>query len=301
MSSSNNFVILFQEKQGTTAMVYYLNRFPGINILHHTNGFGFEPFEKHSAGPIKSKDIAKCLSLLNSKENNFNQINKIYTKTTTNEIKTFNKNEIFGFKMRLYPPNDKINPLLAKIPFIRGKARNLNKKRYKKQIFRELKKHDIVVFIAIRQDMLKWALSKYHGDGTEKNGHLQFKLMTKKIEKDKLKKIFVDRSKLNDLLNNCKKSNYNNLKIYKKLKKKGIKVYPLFYEHFLHNKFDFFSELFDKIDYKIKLPTIKSILNQDIKLKKVHSNNIEDFVINHQEIINNFKDEYFDFYKELEK
>lgn len=56
-----------------------------------------------------------------------------------------------------------------------------------------LRRNDTVVFLAVRQDVFRWGLSKYHGDGTgQPPGHLQFKLARGELQKSEIGKIHVD-------------------------------------------------------------------------------------------------------------
>lgn len=58
-----------------------------------------------------------------------------------------------------------------------------NEDPFKKVLLEIFKKYKVVVLFALRQYLLRWGLSKYHGDCTGKPGHLQFKLANVRINK----------------------------------------------------------------------------------------------------------------------
>ena len=63
-----------------------------------------------------------------------------------------------------------------------------------------IKANDLTIFLAVRQDVFRWALSKYHGDGTGKPGHIQFKLASGNISKSEIGTIRIDRDRFDQIV-----------------------------------------------------------------------------------------------------
>ena len=70
---------------------------------------------------------------------------------------------------------------------------------YRQVLFRLFARFRVVVVLLVRQDLLRWALSVYHGDGTGKPGALQFKLASGAIKREDIKPIEVDCERLAEL------------------------------------------------------------------------------------------------------
>lgn len=282
-----DFVILFEEKEGTSAIVRYLNNLDEVSILHQINNKGWEPFDNHNCGDIKLSDLKKCMSLLfYKKRNNISKVNEIYRKTAKLNLENFEREgKSLGFKMR-YIPTVRKN-------FI---PKAINTKQYKRTLNNIFKSHDVVVFIMVRQDIFRWALSKYHGDGTGKKGHLQFKLASGDIKKDVIPKITVDVDKFDKIIHQCEQSHANKKKLLREFQEAGINAYPIFYEDFLESKKEFIKEFLEKINIT---PTDKSIddaIEMGGYFKKVHSNDISGFVENHEEVMTKFGEKYINWY-----
>jgi hypothetical protein len=43
----NNFIVLFEEKEGTSPLVRLLDNFERVSVIHHENGGGWKPFDQH--------------------------------------------------------------------------------------------------------------------------------------------------------------------------------------------------------------------------------------------------------------
>ena len=277
-----NFIILFDEKEGTSAIVRLLDNFDKISVLHHTGGLGWEPFDRHCCGKIDSEDLFDCLNIIFSSEKiDFKYLNKIYRRSSKEDLSSFGSlNVSKGFKMRLKNPSApgwmKVIPLLA----------NYN---YRKKMFRLFKRYNIVVFIAIRRDLLRWALSKYHGGGSGKPGHLQFALAEGRISRKDIEKIYVEESKLQRLIHKCEGSHAYKYKLASSLRKVGVEVRFLEYEEFLDDKVLFFKKIQRILGlHHEEDEEIHRIIEKGISLKKVHSNDISEFVLNSDDIMLKF-------------
>ncbi|MFO8146625.1 MAG: hypothetical protein R6U03_04480 [Gillisia sp.] len=272
-----NFIILFQEKEGTSPLVRLLNHFKHISIIHQENDSGYEPFNFHQCGAMRLPDLMYCIETIYNDDRDFeNKLNRIYTKTARNPLESFSKDSSVGFKMRFKPP-------------VKDTAEILWKYRpFEKMMIDVLKKHNVMVFIAVRQDIFRWALSKYHGDGTGKKGHIQFKLASGKVNREDIHKIHVKPRKLNRILKACEYLHTRKRVLMKKLKRNGIEVYPLLYEDFLEDKHSLLEWMNHILDFPASGDEISSVIQQGEYFQKVHSDEISEFVTNHEEIMEKF-------------
>lgn len=272
-----NFIILFQEKEGTSPLVRLLNSFKQISIIHQVNDSGYEPFNYHRSGEMDLADLRYCIDTIYNSEANFEEeLNRVYTKTAKKPLESFSKETAVGMKMRFKPP------VKTWMQFF------LKYRAFEKMMLNVLKKNNVVVFIAVRQDIFRWALSKYHGDGTGKKGHIQFKLSSGKISKDQIKKIKVKPGRFKRILKTCEIIHARKRSLMKKLQRNGIEVYPLLYEDFLSDKQSFLENIIQKTGISADNSEIKSVIEEGEYFKKVHSDDISEFVINHEEITQKF-------------
>ncbi|MGM0409103.1 MAG: hypothetical protein ACQERU_14070 [Bacteroidota bacterium] len=275
-----NFVILFQEKEGTSALVRMLDNFEEFTIIHQKKG-GWEPFNVHNCGQMKFDDYFYCVDkVLNNRPIEIGSINKIYTKTARKPIAVFNKNRATGFKMRLYAP---LKSNLLKVLF---------HPKFENRWIQTIKQNKTVIFISVRQDIFRWALSKYHGDGTGRKGHIQFKMASNKTDNIEIRKIHVNPIRLWIIIKICELRHQRKKMLYHKLKQKGIKVVPLLYEEFSEDKKSFLKKIYNVLEIPLTPERIEDKIRQEVKFKKVHSNDISTFVKNHKEIIKKFGNKY---------
>ncbi|QXD31412.1 hypothetical protein [Candidatus Pelagisphaera phototrophica] len=73
-----------------------------------------------------------------------------------------------------------------------------------------------------------------------------------------------------------------------RLKRYGIKAYPILYEEFLENKHAFFKRIFKILNVDADDKAIEKSIGKGTALKKVHSNDISEFIENHEEIMERF-------------
>ncbi|MFO7828545.1 MAG: hypothetical protein R6V23_07990 [Bacteroidales bacterium] len=274
-----NFIILFHEKEGTSPLVRLLNNFKHISIIHQENNKGFEPFNFHQCGPMRLPDLKYCIETIYNEDRDFEEkLNKVYTKTAKSPFESFSKNSSVGFKMRFKPPVKNFLGFLYKyIPF-------------EKMMMKVLKKNKVIVFLAVRQDIFRWGLSKYHGDGTGKKGHIQFKLASGKVSKEDINKIHVNPFKFKRILKTCEFLHARKRALMKKFQKNGIEVFPLIYEDFLADKQSLLEWINEALDLPASREEITSVIQEGEYFQKVHSNDISEFVTNHEEIIRKFGD-----------
>jgi hypothetical protein len=292
-----NFVIFFEEKEGTSPLVRLLNNFDQISIVHQVDNRGWEPFDVHNCGPMPLRRLGRCLNLIfDKKPVDMKQLNRIYTRTSTRPLDDIHKNGAVGFKMRFTPP--KQSPLeIEGFLWLGNVLQGLLKKYYyhlfKQMMIRLLRLHDVTVFLAVRQDVLRWGLSKYHGDGTGKPGHLQFKLASGELRREEIGKIRVDCSRLGTIISKCYESYANKRRFMEELCQEGIKTYALLYEEFISNSRKYMHRICDILEIDVSNGAIDGALRQGAYFKKVHSDDISDFVLNHEEVLEKFGNRFF--------
>ena len=291
-----NFIILFREKTGTSPLVRLLDRFDTISIVHQKGNTGFEPFDRHQCGRMTSKDLKKCLDIIFGKEPiNLELLNRIYTAKAKRPLDTINEEGAVGFKMRFNPPNPYpafLESLTGRIKFLERDFRNRYAQSFKKMMFDLLKKHDVIVLIAVRQDVFRLSLSKYHGDGTGNPGHLQFKLARGAITRNEIGKIHVDCDRLEEIISTCELVDEENRVLMEDFKRAGIQTHAVLYEEFVTDKRNYMERLFRILELDISDDELSRVLAQEEYIKKVHSDDISEFVENHEEVTSRFADRY---------
>jgi hypothetical protein len=166
------------------------------------------------------------------------------------------------------------------------------RKQWNDDLFVILKKYKVTAFVLIRQDILRWALSKYHGDGTGQKGHLQFN----NVHIKDLPKLKVNWNSLKKKIKKCERRIADKEKLIQDLRNTGVEAFPLYYEDFCYNKPDYFKNLLHTLNIDLSDGDIQRALRQDCNYSKVHPDDISTFVDNHQEIIKKF-----DSYRERKK
>ena len=291
-----NFIIFFQEKTGTSPLVRLLDKFESITVLHQENYSGFEPFDRHNCGRMTLDNLKKCFDIIFSKgPKNTEQLNRIYTTTANKPLDIIGDNGVVGFKMRFTPPNP--------YPFHVDRLRVWNKlsdtlfrerylQSFKRMTFDTLRRHDVVILMAVRQDVLRLGLSIFHGDGTGEPGHLQFKLARGVIARNEIEKIYVDCERLEKIISKCEALHEENRLLMQEFKQAGNQIHPIFYEEFVSDKRSYFERLFKILELDITGDEITQVLDQEEYFKKVHSDDISEFVENHEEVTGRFAGRY---------
>lgn len=198
---------------------------------------------------------------------------------------------VVGFKMRFSPPRP--YPFhIDRFPVWNRLSDRLFRKHYmrsfRNSMFDILKRHNVVVLLAVRQDVLRLALSIYHGDGTGKPGHLQFKLARGVIDREAIGKINVDCERLETIISKCEAMHAEKRLLMEELAQAGIQTHPILYEEFVVSKRDYLMNLFEILELEISSDEVSRVLSQEEYLKKVHSDDISEFVENHEEVLNTF-------------
>jgi hypothetical protein len=261
-----NFVIFFDEKEGTSPLCRLLDNFEGVSVVHQIDNRGWEPFDAHNCGPMPLENFTECLGIIFGGRN-MEALNRIYCATGNLPLENIESAGSVGFKMRFRAPDGKSDP-----------------EEFKKVLIRLLRDLGIVVFIAVRRDLLRWSLSKYHGDGTGKPGHLQFKLAKGDIAKEDIGKIHVDPAKLDLIIKACEAKYRQKKVLLSRLESSGVAAYPLFYEEFLKDKVIYFDNLLGRLGIRKEQSEIEWAIGKGAYFEKVHAIDISSFVENHEEI-----------------
>ena len=277
-----NFIIIFAEKEGTSPLIRLLNNFEQISIIHQVNTQDWEPFDIHNRGVMTLTDLERCLDMVFNKGSiNFNLLNQIYSRTAEKPLEEFSGNVVTGLKMRFTTPG-KNSLFWNRLPD------NFTQDSFRRMMFDVLKRNDVVVFLALRQDILKWALSKYHGDGTGKPGHLQFKLANGKIKRSSIGKIHVDSTLLKQIISQCLEAHARKRRLMEDFSRAAIQTHFLVYEDFLKDKKDCLVRILDILELNTSSEEIDAALKMGTYFEKVHSDDISSFVLNHEEITEKF-------------
>ncbi len=276
-----NFIILFEEKEGSTPIVRLLDNFDTINVVHQTSNSGWEPFDLHCCGSISMRNYLRCLDLIyNDQTPHMQELNRIYTATARHSLRPFDKGKAVGFKMRFQPQRS------------HERLRRLLRPVFTQRSIKRFRAHDVVVFVTVRQDVFRWALSKYHGDGTGRPGHLQFKLARGKIDRSQIPKVQVDLNEFGRLLESCERAIMLKRRLIDRLNRKGIRAWPMLYESFCENQGAFFAEVLSRLELPSTDGYITAALEKGTKYQKVHSHDIREFVVNADEVLEEFGNRY---------
>lgn len=273
-----------------------LDHFRQCSIIHQKDG-GWEPFNHHNCGPLSLSSLRECLEIIyGSGAPDMARLNACYMQTSPKPLAAFERDTSVGLKMRFDPPVRGL-PLAGRIPALGGRLTKLQSQvqlqKFRKMMIDLLKKCNVVVFVMVRQDVLRWALSKYHGDGSGRKGHLQFKLAMGEITREQIPNITVDCGRLEGVILECERSLRQKRDLASELGRAGIKAYPLFYEEFCRDKRAFLKGVFERLENPVSDNEIEEALKQGTFLEKVHSDDISDFVTNHEEVLTKFGGRYF--------
>ena len=289
-----NFIIFFEEKEGTSPLVRLLDHFDQISMVHQIKNRGWEPFDRHNCGPIQTSTLLQCFDLIFDKNPlSFDRLNEIYATQAVAPLESLNKHGSVGFKMRFLPPNPaaflwfKLMEPLSKALGQTGFSRS-----FERSIIQKSQANDLTVFLAARQDVFRWALSKYHGDGTGKPGHLQFAIADGNLSRDQIGKIYVDPGRFERIIQACERSHAEKRRLLRTFQAAGVRAYPLLYEEFVLDKVAYFERLLRQLEINIPRSEVEATLGMGSHFKKVHSSEISEFVENHEEITERFGHRY---------
>jgi len=238
----------------------YIYKIKKIQKIKQINILGFEPFDTHHMKTrLVGTDLRRIFDLIYNKSyptaaDHNKQIKQIYQKYTTVSVPAVNKSKSVGFKMR---PRDMTD------------------------IIPTLKKNGVVVFVLIRRDIARQAVSMCS------TNRLQFDLKAGKIEQNP--KHTINLRTLDRNIKTCKHVLKQKQYLINMLKKQGISVHPIYYEEFCKNKLNFFKTFLTKIDVTLSDSELKKLATSQIPFKKVHDNEIKKFVINYTQVVSFFK------------
>jgi hypothetical protein len=163
---------------------------------------------------------------------------------------------------------------------------------FRRYSIKRFQTNDVVVFLTVRQDIFRWALSRYHGDGTGQSGHLQFQLARGKIDRSQIPKIHVDLHALRRLLVDCERLIMLKRRLLARLNRNGVTAWPMLYESFCDDKRAFFAEVLSRLDLPSTEQDISDALNRGTSFQKVHSHDIREFVVNADDVLEEFGERY---------
>lgn len=275
-----NFIILFDEKEGSTPLVRLLDNFDAVSVLHLGDAQGWEPFDAHSCGELPLADFGRCLDLFYAPDagrRDFDELSELYARRGRLPLELVDMANTRGFKMRL-------------LPHERGAAWSapFRRFRFKRTLFDRLAAHEVVVFVTFRQDVLRWALSLYHGDGTGRPGHLQFDLAERRVHEDAIPTMRVDTDGLGRVIHRCERTLAKKRALVARLRRRGLRAEPLLYERFCEDREGFFCDVMKSLELDASEAVVGEALQRGIPLRKVHSDDIHEFVDNADEVLERF-------------
>ena len=294
-----NFMLFFDEKEGTSPVVRILDHFAGVSVVRQIEGHGWEPFDSHNCGDMSTDDLRKCLDILfGQRPIDIRLLNDIYTTTARRPLERPSSAGAVGFKMRFSPPRKApamvprampaiyrtVSPAWVKYQTTLGK--------FRRTMFSLIERHHVRVFIAVRQDLFRWALSKYHGDGTGRPGHLQFDLALGVKKRSDISRIVVDENRFARVIAKCESIHRQKRALRASLEARGIPVMPLIYEQFLDEPSVFFADAVRFLGGEPSESEIERALATGSAIERVHSGDVSSYVHNHREISRRFGDRF---------
>jgi hypothetical protein len=283
----SNFFVLFDGKEGTSHLMILLDQFTGVSIVHQTDGRGWEPFDWHLHQSLSINALMRYLNLVFAPgDGNAAKLNKIYTHTADRRLDHYDKSGAVGFKMRFALPAERgpVTRLIARWGPDWLNQLRIDQRWYERRLLSLLVKHEVVVLFAVRQDLFRWALSKYHGDGTGRDGHLQFEIASGNLRRSQVPAIEVDPARFQETIDDRRCIIDEKKRLMIKMQRLGIKTAAIVYEEFLSDPHAYFHKLFRAIGHKVSDLEISEVLKKGTPFKKVHSEDISEFVVNHREI-----------------
>ncbi len=264
----------------------WANRLSNVRVLHYADDRCWEPLESFMLGEnVRREEIQSLMQAIYVRPRNMEELRRRYAmKVPDRELVTLPDNCSIGLKMRWTPPRVFYSGLpIFDLPVNRI-CKEYRHRRYYDSMVQTLSDAGVAPMLAVRQNVFKWALSKYHGDGTGKKGHLQFKLASGELTRHDIPKIKVNLSRFGRLLDQCRRKHDAKRQFVEQMAKDGLEVFPLLYEDFLEDKVQFFEGFLDRIDNPMDLVDLKRSLEGDIVLKRVHKGSLSDYVENHEEL-----------------
>lgn len=286
LQKMKDFLLFFEEKEGTSAMMRWADRFENVQVVHHQNGRGWEPLEPYHLGyGVKQNEVEELLNLIYRHPRDLQALRDAYRlKVPDRQLVPLDSEVSVGLKMRWKPPNVlHVGNDVVDLPVNRI-FKHQRHHNYREYMVEMLHENGVVPMLAVRQNIFKWALSKYHGNGTGKKGHLQFQLASGAISKEDIPKIHVNPKRFGRLIDQCQRKHDRKREFVVWMRSRGMEVKPLLYESFLNEPVGFFDRFLKDLGYDAATEEIRKVLAQDMGLKKVHTGHISEYVENHQEL-----------------
>ena len=285
-----DFVMFFEEKEGTTPIIRLLNNFRQVEVVRARGEW--EPFDQHACGPMRLSALRRCLDLVFSRAP-IEEINEIYQQTSSRALSKFDGDCSLGFKMRFKAPLEpSISPPVQGRPRVRATSESGSRTQFSRTMIDVLRRHRALVFLAVRQDLLRWALSIYHGDGTGRPGHLQFQLASGKLEREEVPRIRVSPDALEETIEGCRAIHTRKRELAADLRASGLDVVPVRYEDFLADRGALLAELLVHLGYEVGEDEVRDALAQGIRLERVHGDDLSEFFVNAEELESRFGDRF---------
>ena len=279
-----DFVLFFEEKEGTTAIMRWADRLSQVRVLHYTDDGGWEPLEPFKLGQnVRHEEVQSLMRAIYARPRNMEDLRRRYAmKVPNQELVALPDECSIGLKMRWTPPRVFYSGLSAFDLPVNRMFKGYRYRRYYDSMVQTLLDADVAPMLAVRQNVFKWALSKYHGDGTGKKGHLQFKLASGEVTRQDIPKINVDLRRFGRLLDQCRRKHDAKREFVEQMSKDGLKVFPLLYEDFLEDKVQFFQGFLGHVNQPVDSVDLQKSLGGEIALKRVHKGPLSEYVENHQ-------------------
>lgn len=287
-----NFIILFQGKEGSTPLVAMLDNHPEVTILRTKidKTSGWEPFDIHRGRRMTHRTVNNCLDIYFAPGPvDMEQLHAIYRRERSFLFRPVKPEAARGFKIRWKSTMAisywRRGTLIGKLA---GRTSYIYNPGFRRMLQGKMKQYNLVVFVLVRQDMLRWALSRYHGDGTGRHGHIQFKMAKGQIDPADIPKIHVDPDRLARMIARAARQLDQKRTLIKKLRTREMEVHPIFYEDMLADRRRFYREILERIEVDASDATLDAMIKQDTPFRKVHHTDISTFVQNHTEILQRF-------------
>ena len=275
------------------AQVNLLHNLEAFSIVHvksdEQSGPQWEPFEYLKCGPMPNKTLLTIFDeIFSGRHVDMAAINEAYQRTARFRIGVIDQTKSVGFKMRMHAPSRVLAQNIQSSPqwlqFFQRRYNQYLLRDLKQKLFPLFREHQVVVFMAVRQDILRWALSTYHGDGTHSYGHLQGDAQAEQT------KIHVDIDRLNDFILRCKYIHNNKRDLVKELTHYGVQVEILRYEDFAADAPHHIMTVCKILGVNTTKQDIDDAFAAGIKFKKVHAHDISTYVENYTEVLDHFGD-----------
>jgi len=114
------------------------------------------------------------------------------------------------------------------------------------------------------------------------------------LKKEDIPKITVNPKRFEKIIQNCEVAHQNKKTLRTQFESCVIRTHPPLYEEFFKNKIQYFQIVFELLVHSISREEIETAIDKGAYFQKVHSVDIAEFVINHQEVIDRFGDRYIE-------